>query len=478
MNPPRAPKPETPMQKSTIGPLFIAATIAIGAISCKQSPHSPNVLVIVVDTLRADRLDAVRNGVPTMPKLSRHALEATVFDSAIAQSSWTKPSMVSLFTSLYAETHGVLFGLSEQFDRDNSALVDALPAKMESMAAYFKGHGYATAGVQTNPHLQATFGFAQGFDRYEFLKSSSAQNVTDTALQVLPASPGPYFLYAHYIDPHGPYAPPNGYADIFGPAGELSASGKAALDDWENTYERIALHRVDPTRGGPPPEISQATRTELQRRYDGEVRYVDGEIVRLIDSVLARDPNTVIVFTADHGEEFWEHGELGHGRTLYQELIHVPLFIRFPDAKPARIETPVETIDVLPTLAARLGLPARAHWQGRDIAAPGLVARPAFSATGGSLRNFDLKLASVREGGFKMICSGVDGACRLYNIDTDPGESRDLFGEESATTKRLADELARQSRANQSNPYYSTPKSSAPLDEETRRELGAIGYIQ
>ena len=207
---------------------------------------SPNVLLIVVDTLRADRIDAARNGVPVMPKISAWAKESWNYQYCVTPSTWTKPSMVSMFTSLYPEVHRVLFGVHDTIVADQPAESDAIPDSLMTLATYLKSSGYQTAAIQTNPNLGENFGFHQGFDTYFFspYPAFTGDKVTKKALVTLDELKPPFFFYVHYMDPHAPYNPPEPHRTAFGPEPALPESDQNLLgQNYPNFYNDLSTSR-------------------------------------------------------------------------------------------------------------------------------------------------------------------------------------------------------------------------------------------
>ncbi|HEO72184.1 MAG TPA: hypothetical protein ENN80_13060, partial [Candidatus Hydrogenedentes bacterium] len=228
--------------------------------------------------------------------------------------------------------------------------------------------------------------------------------------------------------------------------------------------------------------LTQAGKDYMRYMYDGEVRYTDEHVGRLLAFVRARHPDAVIALTSDHGEELWEHGSIGHGKTVFQESIHVPLLLKAPGVVPRTVSTNVETIDILPTLAALLGLPSRDGWQGRDlipIAQGAALERPVFAESRGSLREFGLYIESVTVGSRKSISKHkpIESAPALYDLDSDPLEQRDLATTHAAEVARLSQLLADYRKANEAHPAHAIGPVRYGLDVATREALKALGYL-
>ncbi len=417
-------------------PLALAAdelTLNAPTEASNGTASLPNVVLIIIDALRADRLTATRDGVAVMPYLSHMAAQGAWFTSAMAPCSWTRPSVASILTSMYIEAHQV------------STPFDMLSDKVETMASFLKKAGYMTMGVQTNWHLTAINGFAQGFVAYDDLVANvpPALAVTDDALQLIQETSTPFFLYVHYLDVHCPYWPPEAYRQLFGyPNLILDSMEQAIVED----FQPYLIDQVDYMLGVKPsrdfPELSPVARDAVRLLFDGECRYTDEQIGRLIDSIRSEFPNTFFVVTADHGDHFWEHGWLGHGQTMYEPVLRVPLFIAGPGLTPATSDANVETIDILPTLASLLGLSARSTWQGRSLLAPRDLRNPTFSYTRGGLPPRTTDCEMVKVDSIKLIRDRRTGAAELYDLAHDPDETTNLaaqYPEQVAQLKALLD---------------------------------------
>lgn len=443
-----------------------------------------NVILIVVDTLRADRLGGKRGDIPLMPKLARFASGSWWFTKASSQAAWTKPSMVSIFTSLYPGVHNVQFGLHRKVIEQEYGTADALPDSLQTIASYLKAAGWDTAGIQTNANMHAVFGVSQGFDLYRFhsYPDFRAKDVTDAAIEIVKGLRSPYFLYLHYMDPHGPYDPPAMYRAMFGTPPPIDDKSKEELLAEFNLYYRD--HVLYKLRINEQPQVdsfSASNREYIRCLYDGEARFTDDELTRLLEFLESKDSNSVIIITADHGEELWEHGAVGHGTTVYEELTHVPLIIRFPGYKACRIDFPVETIDIVPTLVGYLGLEPNPDWQGRDLVP--LVKsdftgeRPVFSRAMGSQRIAELCLESVTVGSDKLIVNRRTGEEELYRLADDPGENRNLAKENAARAVQLRRLLEMHVKNNEGHPRTLAGIKQVTIDADIAKRLKAVGYL-
>jgi arylsulfatase A-like enzyme len=424
--------------------------LALFASGCgRHAP--PDVVLVVIDTLRADALGlygAPRENAPHLAELARGGV---VFENVVAPSSWTKTSMASILTGLDPARHGV------------RGVDHVLPAELPTLARLLRDAGWRTLGVQTNPWLHARFGFDAGFERYEFDFFGSADEVNARGLELLDAERGerPVFLYLHYMDVHAPYKPDRRWFD----APPLDVPGRGPLPDarLEALYRKREL-------GGP----------ELDRRvralYEAELRGLDDALGRLFEALRARGllEGGVLVVTSDHGESFGEHGEVQHGRTFYPEVYAVPLVLHAPGRVPAgaRIDARVRSIDVMPTLLALAGLALPEGVQGEPLLPmrPGAIRpRVARGAVGLNDQAPDRDLAAVVSDDRLYLHERRSGRVELYDLAADPGALRDL-GPAHPDAARLAP-LAEPDGAGAPVP------GRVELDETSRQQLEALGYL-
>ncbi len=336
--------------------LYLAAGLMVVADTARAADTPTNVLVILIDALRPDHLGVYGYERPTSPTIDRLAAEGVLFESAFSQASWTKPSVPSLFTGLYPIEHRVFTGSDEE--RPGRITSDVLAEKHTTIAEVFQAQGYRTAAFLDNAQLRDFLGFAQGFETYEE-DLGRAEAITSRFVDWLrELDEEPFFAYVHYLDPHWPYDPPAPYDQLFPkPTGTSIDFGTL---NWKHLERQIEDGRMIPNADD---------LAALQALYDGEIRYNDQAIGSLLDALREHDllKSTLIVLTADHGEEFWEHGRLGHGRSLYDEVLHVPLILRLPGGVPARIADQVELVDVMPTLLDLSGIPIPEDLSGKSL---------------------------------------------------------------------------------------------------------------
>ncbi len=384
-----------------------------------------NVVLLLLDALREDRIGATRNGIPITPFLDTFAQHGIRFTHAIAPSTWTRPSVAGLFSGRYPGVFKATISV-QPWERY------VIPNSYTTLAEWLANQGYDTWFVAANNFMNAMYGYQQGFNvtHTMIVEDWPAQSVTNHVLSRIEEWQEPFFYYIHYIDPHGPYAPPAEYQAIFGPQPEITGSDAIDLAP-ENFLDFITdLYTVWVKHTTPQFTPLSANGIEcLRYRYDADVRYLDAELERLIGAITARYPNTYFVILADHGEELMERGVCGHGITVFEELIRVPLIVAGPGVTPAVIEHPVETLGLLPALATLLNLPANAEWQGanflRDDGNTPIVTH--MLTTDASINN---KAESITLGNMKYIEHSFVGVPQLYNLSTDPGELVNLASSE------------------------------------------------
>lgn len=348
----------------------------------------PNVLIFLVDTLRPDRLSAYGYDRLTSPHIDTFAENAVRYTNAVAQSTWTRPSVASILTSTYPGIHGAE-------DRP-----DILRSGIPSLAETIRSNGYTTIGIVTNLNVHTRFGFGAGFDRYVDLDGTDDVDRDRTAVALARAAledvdGRPWMLYLHLLAPHDPYKPPSPFDQQFPPQ----------LDGLEGK-----AHKLESVRS----------------RYDGEIAFVDSLFGQVVDDLVSRGlfENTIIVFTSDHGEQFLEHGRFGHGFTLFDEELIVPLIIKPPrfDGGPHIVDPVVELVDIAPTVLAYAGIEPNARFQGISLANMGDDSRIESRLGFTQLRLEQLDMHGVRSNQYKYIFDATTDSPSFFNLTTDPQE--------------------------------------------------------
>lgn len=441
-------------------------------------------LLIVIDTLRADRLGAYGERPTGTPTLDRLAEEAQVFDSAVSTAPFTMPAVAALMTGRYPDRVGI----------SNHSADDRLEPSTPTLAEIARSAGYATAAVVTNPWLaKRAMGFSRGFATFSSGRELGhgsvrvdARAVTDRAIDLLDADRQPLLLWVHYMDAHMPYRPPADFARAAGASSETSAVIDDFTDRNRDQRQRIYFE-------APYPEAALA---ETRRLYDASVRFIDSEIARLLGALDERgmSERTIVVVAADHGESLGDHGlHFAHDFTLYDELLHVPLLIKVPGQAPARHAAPVSLVDVVPTLCALARLECRGDLdgvalppaspeapRGRFLFAAGPPQRARYDRNPYSfVDGIDGRWTMVRRDGFKLIGVPHPDALRwqLYNLDVDPGEQSDRWStEDEGRREELSTALlAWQREMDDARPERN---GDAPgLGHRTRQELRSLGYL-
>lgn len=420
---------------------------------------APDVILLSIDTLRADRLGAYGHEPTLTPNLDRLAAEGALFERTLASSPWTVPSVASMLTGLPASRHGagMPFSAGPTFKRSS------LAPEQVTVAERFATAGYRTHALVTNGFV-ISMGVVQGFDEMvdvlggvlgpnfgrdfplvrlllNFMPSGDyrAEALTDMALERLATEgDGPLFLWVHYIDPHVPYQADPSKLDV--DAWTRMAMGKHQHEPLEDgTIVDDAFTLVEQVRSGQT-WLTETDRERMRTYYDRSVTYVDQEVGRLVDAVRNRESErgVVLALTSDHGEELWDHGGFEHGHNYFREVTQVPLIL-WGDGVPAgtRVADVVGLVDVAPTLIDLAGfqVPPAEVDEGRSLAP--LLSPPAepvdgstegspitYSAapprfSGGNL--YGLPSVLVEEGQWRCVLR-ANGTLELYDVETDPEE--------------------------------------------------------
>jgi len=424
-------------------------------------PRQPNVLLYLVDTLRSGRLGCYGGAKPTSPALDAFAKTATLFERAVAQSSWTRPSVTSVLTGQEPLVHGV------------QTPDDRLAEEAVTLPELLQAAGYRTAGISSNPQVSAETGLARGFKDFELLpgivRSDEVNRHVMRWLDGKRGDPSPFFLYVHTLDPHAPYEPPADLAQRFAPGVPPHAG---TLEEVKQTYRLRHEERAQ-------------RMVWYSALYDAEIAANDRSFGELLAALRQRglEGSTLVIFVADHGEEFDEHGDFGHGNNLYRETLDIPLVVRWPgETEGRRIAYPAQQVDLLPTILAAAGVKPPPGLPGIDLFT--LAATPAAAGAGGwpAHRNVFSHLSyegaegmSVVQGDWKLILPlnrKFGPGPELFRRSADPTDSTNL-----ATDNEIrAGWLRTQIRLELLRTQGSHTARPAPVDEETRKALRALGY--
>jgi arylsulfatase A-like enzyme len=455
----------------------------LAALGCNHWRRPPDVFILNIDMLRADHLGVYGYARDTTPELDRLARNGVWFRHAHSHASWTFPSVATLLTGLYPSSHGAGYARAGGHYVTTTISDDIL-----TLAEVMHGAGYATAAFVTNPQLKRASGLGQGFDVYRdefvadwfrdgspnwWLASMTAEHVHEAVLDWLDRTPNvPHFVYLHYIDVHGPYLTTRPWGH---PAGSVAPD----VAELARTSGRMLPLMVD--------------------LYDGALRHLDGEIGGFVRSLAERGllQHSIVVVTADHGDEFGDHGGFGHGHTLYEELVHVPLILVRTNALPVTrmVDEVVGQIDVAPTIIELAGAPAMPHLPGRSLVpllrggdagpTPSLLfemdnrgRQPWNSSPGapevvyGVLVPPAQKYIASRRTSLDEAPATANERVEVYDLARDPGEHANL------APGIVADELDGRIRdAVRGARAIAHAPSRTPIDAETERRLHQLGYV-
>ncbi len=415
-------------------------------------PRRSNIILIVIDTLRADHLGAYGYARKTSPNIDALAAQSLVYERAISPAPWTTPAIGALLTSLYPTTLGI-------DDRQSSLAEEHL-----LLSEVLQRRGWATGAVISHHFCSSRWNFDQGFDAFDESnvqghRAVTSPAVTDRGLEFITAREGePFFLWLHYFDPHVAYVEHEGHT--FPDEGAY----RGPIASGQDFKTLLAIK----------PSITTADLGELRRLYDSDIAFTDHAVGRLLEGLKTRGlyDDAVVILTADHGEEFFERGGLGHAKTVHQELIHVPLMIKLPGVEPRRITEPVSLVDIYPTILEFLDEPVPDGLAGRSILPEALDTaggrHPVFSET---RRGNDMR--AVIDGDVKLLVNRRTGRSEFYRLDSDPAERHDLAArepEEVARLRSLMDTWVRRSEARV------RPGADVTLSPEEREQLEALGY--
>ena len=375
---------------ATVSALLLGALTAACSDSEPVRKGRPNVILICLDTVRADHLGAYGYARQTTPALDSLAARSIVFTQASATAGWTKPSVPSYLTSTYPLQHGVYEGSAHD---EAGATTDLLPEAALTLAEVFQKNGYRTGAFLHNAQLRAGNGFEQGFDTFEE-DNHDAREIRWRGTDWIDSAPfgagkRPFFLYLHFLDAHWPYPAPEEWLTRFATA---AATERFRGKDSKELY--AAINDGDHA-------LTDEDRTALEALYDGALAYLDSELGRFFEGLSLRglDEDTIVCVIADHGEEFGEHGKVGHGNGLWENLLHVPWILRVPGKPAQRIDSLVSLIDLFPTLTAAAGLPPHKGLEGIDRLADPDEVRPILAEH----KTPDHYLQALRVGSEKLL---------------------------------------------------------------------------
>jgi len=463
----------------------VAACLALLATACGErgafEEGLPSIVLVSIDSLRPDHLSAYGYGFETSPFLDQLAREGVRFTNAVSTTSWTLPAHAALFTGLQDSVHGVV---------DNGL---RLGEEHVTLAEVLRSRGYHTAGFFGGPYLHPTFGLAQGFDVYRSCMTTIPDGTEDGAVRrsaMQPRAPShvdvtgprtreevrrwaddveaerPFFLFVHLWDVHYDYRAPREYVERFDPDYAGPVDGRL--------LDNPAIR----------PGMNERDAKHLLALYDAEIRFTDDVLRGILDDLGARGllEDALVVVTADHGEEFFEHGDRGHNKTLFEEVLRVPLVVRWSGriAGGRVVDDQVQLIDLLPTLARAARVPETLAVQGRDLT-------PLLE--GGTLPPRDAlaellldrrSLRALRSNERKVVQAREGGPVRVFDLVADPGERTPLdpvrgAGDARSPRAALEDATARMQRFRSA--LADRGADSIELTPELEEQLRSLGYL-
>lgn len=466
------------------GPLRASGALTLAAAllcACSSEPPRPSVLLISIDTLRADHLSSYGYGRETSPRIDDLADQGVLFEQHISSSSWTLPAHTALFTGVSDSVHGC----TEVIGR-------SLAPAFTTLAERFQQAGYPTGGFYAGPYLHAAFGLGQGFDVYRYCATNTGEldqeSSDDWAMDkdVMVAShtgitnpsvyeqarswmeerrDEPFFCFVHLWDVHFDFIPPEPYDTLFDPDYEGSFTGEGFFFN-----EDIRAGRLD-----------QRDKEHLVALYDGEIRWTDTFVGKLLDDLeeWGLDEDTIVVVTADHGTEFWEHGNFAHRTTLYDEQIHIPLVMRYPRALPEglRVEGQSRIIDIAPTLLQLADLPDLPDPMGSSllplVAGEEQEERLAFS----ELYSVGRNLQTIRSAELKHELDLDRRVNRFFDLRADPRERQPLLRLDAEAAGRAQERYVRvMEELGEAVARRPAGPDEAAVPEAVSSALEALGY--
>lgn len=437
---------------------LLALVTACNQGTLLDTSEPPNILLISLDALRADHLGSYGYDRPTSPFLDELASRGTLFSHASVNTHGTPPSHTTMLSSLYQETHTVGFGANTPEGRR-----DSVPPEVEMVQEMLQAKEWQTIGVTGGGYMSGVFGFSSGFDFFSDKARSVAQGTTILLEEIKAAMDDdqPIFAMYHTYEIHSPYEPPSEYRTLFGEfESDISPKSKALVPLQVNAGKVLKLSDFD----------------FLESQYDGEIRYTDDVLRNFFAELEAIGflEKSLVIITSDHGEEFGDHGGLLHRGTLFQELLHIPLIL-VGNNVPKGVTDPqlVSLIDVAPTILETAGLEIPDTMEGRSLLGRTLVEED--WADQRSFAQYATRLYSIRTPRWKLIRQSRPHYIRLFDLQRDPNETRNVVKHFPEIRLKLYRELETWRK--------SLPKLSIGTDQSKMvsdgkiEELKALGYI-
>jgi arylsulfatase A-like enzyme len=444
---------------------------------CSAPRRPPSIVLIVVDTLRADHLGVYGYERPTSPNIDAWAQTGRVYLNAMATSPWTLPSMASLLTGQLPSRHRagrvpLVDGRKPGFVKSPKELRTMVP-DVATLAERVSPLGYRAGAFVTNSFLAEGFGVARGFDHYDQknARARSARPANETVDRALAwvdeQGEAPLLIMVHLFDPHLGYDAPPPFRGRFTGPHEGGRYALPFLGEKGLSFGLVSLEERD--------------RDFVRAAYDEEIAWVDGQVERLRAGLAARGvlDDAIVLLTSDHGEELFEHGGFEHGHATWQPVIHVPLILWGPGVRAGRAEPMVSLVDVFPTLLEAIGeaadpeLPGQSLWPNATTEAP-ITDRTIFAEA----NVYGPRQRSIIDWPDKLIRIVEADITLLYDLAEDPGEQHDLSAQRPERVRALRARLDGQIEANERLADAGAASAGADVDADTHESLRSLGYVE
>ncbi|MCP4712889.1 MAG: sulfatase [Planctomycetes bacterium] len=453
--------------------LFGAATASlapylwVGGCGKSAGVKKPNIILITVDTLRADHLGCYGYGKNTSPFIDKFSQESMVYENCFSQAPVTSSSFASILSGYLPHETMVYENLP-------------LPGEVETIEKTLQRQGYQTGAVVSNFNLRREVGWAEGFDHFDDdLKSrernrnyneSIAHQTTERSINILSKlTSEQMFMWVHYQDPHGPYTPPADYAEQF------------KVDN--ERHRSLRINSGVSGYGGIPSYQKLGISTDYHHyvsQYDGEISYMDQEFERLIQAIkkMGLYDNSLIIFTADHGEGMGENDYyFAHGENLHRSLLHVPLMVRYGSDLIGRRSNNVQHIDIVPTIHKFIDLETEMQFRGQDLLVEQKESREIFAEMSSPMNNDGPKFCLMKDE-CKLIYTPVSNKYQMFDVSVDPEERRNLI-DNAEYRHRTQDLQARLDDIRHENLIGQEIANEMPaLSPADREILRALGYVR
>jgi len=451
----------------------LAATVLAGLLSacsrgCGDSKVRPNIIIVIVDTLPAGHVSSYGYPRSTTSNMDRVAEDGIRFEHAVAPSPWTLPSIASILTGALPSRHLAGWHLDPPTMEDRR--LSRMRPEITTLAQMCRNRGYNTVGFFNNPFVHPGYGLDKGFDTYDYvggdnLELRSAGQVTQDVIRWLELhGDDPFFMTVHYFDPHLAYDPPLDFAAPY-------------IHFYQGELTRPFDPELAAIRSGKM-NLDLDDRKFIVGLYDAEVAFTDSQLGVLLDYLESRElyNRTLLILTADHGEEFWEHEGFEHGHTLHREVIEVPLIIKYPDLSFAgkTVHEYVSLTDIFPTIAEFMEWPLSFSIDGVSIYPRGGRLKVIPHTVVSENLHYGTQRQAFYSEGLKLIVNRDTGRIRLYDLSRDPEERNNVFGELELpeSVKAQVEHIARDLEE-----HIKKAGTPAILDKETVEKLKSLGYL-